>query len=255
MGTGLAHGLEAVLRLLGRDGYRFVANHLHRQVNKHGFHVAGVHYTPDPASVGLTPQGEITGLAAGELIRKRELTNLHVLDLCSGVGIVGMTTFATVRDEGRISALSFADINIFNVNSVRKTLDRNADFFAGVKTEAFLSDGLKHLEPRNQFDIIVSNPPHFDAPKFSEQTLEPVVLGSLDPGWQFHREFYDVCDNFLSDRGEVWFFENGDGTTVEAMRTLMERNPALRYVESFPDERDPTFFWMITRRVPAAAPA
>jgi len=48
----------------------------------------------------------------------------------------------------------------------------------------------------------------------------------------------------------VWFFENGEAASTELLLPFIEENPALEFVESFPDGRDSRFFWMVTRRRP-----
>ena len=252
IGYGVAAVLEAALRLTGEHTYRFIAERLHQGIARDGFELGGIRYYPDASSVGKTPHGELTGASAADLIRSRGLSDLHVLDVCCGIGIVGITMLTRLRDSKNITQMSFADINIFNVNSVRRTLENNDPAsIGGVPTEVFLSDGLQCLEPTSQFDVIVSNPPHFDADPFTKATsLDPVSLGNADPAWDFHRGFYAIAHDYLRPGGEVWFFENGEGSSVDLLLPFIEKNPNLEFVESFTDSRDSNFFWMITRRRP-----
>ena len=106
------------------------------------FSVADFNFEPSTCSVGLTPQGETTGRAAARMIGDRNLSDLRVLDICCGEGIVGLTIFAECRN--RIKELHFTDINIFNLNSVRRTLKIN-NLDAIVRQgdiQTWLSDGL-----------------------------------------------------------------------------------------------------------------
>ena len=255
IGYGVVRVLEGALRLTGESNYQFIVERLHRSMYKDGFELGGLRYYPDPSSVGRTPQGEITGESAADLVRARGLADLHVLDVCCGVGIVGFTMLSKLKDSGEIRHMSFADINIFNVNSVKRTLEMNDPSRIGrVPVDVYLSDGLQCLEPAAQFDIIVSNPPHFDAAPFTRSTsLDPVSLGNSDPAWDFHRAFYDVVHQYLRPGGEVWFFENGEAASVDVLLPFIEKNPDREFVESFEDGRDSTFFWMITRRRPDQA--
>lgn len=245
-----AEVLDRMLRLTGAENHRFLVERLHQNIYRDGFQLAeGIRCYPDPCSVGRTPQGELTGASAADLVRARGLTDLAVLDICCGIGLVGLTMLVRLRDLDAIRQMSFADINIFNVNSVRKTLERaDRSALGNVRTEAFLSDQLTNVPAECQFDVIVSNPPHFDAQPFTEGTLDPSSLGNADPAWDFHRAFYRAAHDYLKPGGEVWFFENGEASSEELLLPFIQVNPELEYVESFPDQRDSRFFWMITRR-------
>ncbi len=211
------------------------------------FKVAGLTYAPDPCSVGLTPQGELTGRAAARMIAERDLRELRVLDLCCGEGIVGLTLF---RESGqRVRALHLADINIFNLNSLHRTLALNG--LDGMRREGrirtWLSDGLQNIPP-TPYDIIVSNPPHVFRPDHTSEGLSPGALGTYDADWAFHRAFYAVCHDYLSERGEVWFLENGAAATPETFVGYIRANPRLAYRRDFVEPNDAGFFWMITGR-------
>jgi methylase of polypeptide subunit release factors len=217
------------------------------RLRQNQFEIAGVKYQVDPCSVGLTPQGEQTGLAAVRLIKERNLKQLKVLDLCCGVGIVGLTLFATLRQTDHVAQVCFADINIFNLNSLRRVLSLNN---LGAQFQSWLSDGLDSIPPESAFDLIVSNPPHFFIEDFMKE-FSPGRLGGFDPQWEFHRKFYAHCDKYLSPRGEVWFLENGDGAREEDFLPYIRGNPALEYVARLDEPRLPGFFWMITRKISA----
>ena len=245
-----AGSLERLLRLTGPDNYRFIAERLHQNIHRDGFELAdGIRCYPDPCSVGRTPQGELTGASAADLVETRGMTDLHVLDICCGIGLVGLTMLVRLRHLPAIERMSFADINVFNINSLEKTLARaDPAKLGGVVTDAFLSDNLAGIPAESQFDVIVSNPPHFDAEPFTDGRLDPVALGNADPSWAFHRSFYRSAHEYLKPGGEVWFFENGEASSAQVLLPFVEENPQLEYVESFTDKRDDRFFWMITRR-------
>ena len=151
-----SHKLSFLTRLLRSSlhGLGYETKKLDRR-----FSIAGFNFEPNSCSVGLTPQGETTGRAAARMISDRNLNDLRVLDICCGEGIVGLTIFAECRN--RIKELHFADINIFNLNSVRRTLRIN-NLDSVVRQgdiQTWLSDGLQVI-PESPYDIIVSNPPH-----------------------------------------------------------------------------------------------
>ncbi len=243
--------LAGTARAVGDENYRVFVDRLHREVYPNGFNVRGIHYYPDPCSVGLTAGGEVTGASAADLVRERGMSGLHVLDICCGVGLVGLTMLACLKDdpERRVESMSLADINIFNLNSIERTLQTNpSERWGDVPVRTFLTDGLKNIEPGNQFDLIVSNPPHFFLKNFSEVPLQPDVLGTNDAGWRFHKEFYAVAAEYLSPGGEVWFLENHLAECDDQLVQMAKDAAGLELVDVFDDRRESTLFWVMTRR-------
>lgn len=219
------------------------------RARKTRFTVGGVAYEVDPCSVGKTPQGELTAEGAIRMIRERQLRDLRILDICCGVGIVGLTVFTRLEKEGIVARAAFADINIFNVNSLRRTLGVNQlSHLLGDRITAYLSDGLAHLPPEEKFDLIISNPPHYFVPNRTRDGLSPGRLGTYDDDWNFHRDFYRQCHEHLTERGEVWFLENSAGATEETLLPFIQANDRLRYVRQIPEPLGQGFFWMITEK-------
>jgi len=250
LGKAVASAVEGLIRLTGTGNARYIIRRLNKKILGRPFTVAGVEYRVDPASVGHTPQGEITGAAAAERIRRENLTGLHVLDICCGVGIVGLTLCAKLKGEGRVRKLSLLDINIFNLNSAKRTLRRND--FGGIEFQTFLSDSLKSVPEGEKFDLIVSNPPHLFTDDFTKKNLNPTTLGTFDENWRFHTDFYSVADRYLSERGQIWLLENfqGDPGMESHFRSFVDANPRLRYVESAAEPADPegNMWWVVSRR-------
>ncbi|MEK6709043.1 MAG: methyltransferase [Nitrospinota bacterium] len=250
IGKAVSAAAGGFILLTGPGNARFIVRRLQKKFLARPFTVAGVKYHVDPCSVGHTPQGELTGAAAAERIRREDLAGLHVLDICCGVGIVGLTLCAKLKGEGRVRKLSLLDINIFNLNSARRTLRRND--FGGIEFQTFLSDSLKAVPGEERFDLIVSNPPHIHIEDITQKTLNPTTLGTYDEGWQFHRDFYAVADRHLSEGGQIWLLENflGDPAMEAHFRSFVDANPRLRYVESRPEPNDPggNMWWVVSRR-------
>lgn len=250
IGKAVSELVGGLISLTGPRNARYILRRLQKKFLARPFTVAGVKYHVDPGSVGLTPQGEITGAAAAARIRRENLAGLHVLDICCGVGIVGLTLCAKLRGEGRVRKLSLLDINIFNLNSARRTLSRND--FGGVEFQTFLSDSLRSVPEGERFDLIVSNPPHLYIEDITRKTLNPTTLGTYDEGWRFHKDFYAAADRYLSGRGQIWLLENflGDPGMEGHFRSFVDANPRLRYVESVPEPTDPegNMWWVVSRR-------
>lgn len=245
-----ALALDKALKVAGDDGRRYVANTVYERVASERFTVNKVEYLPVPGSVGQTPHGAITGRSAARMVRERDLSGLRVLDMCCGVGMVGFTMLAELAGEDRVQSLTFADINVFNIMSVRRTLANGAKAqFGSTSIDTVIGDGFGCIEPAHQYDVIVSNPPHFDTAPFEDTdgTLNPGILGSYDPKWQFHRDIYSRADEFLSPRGEIWFLENRIGDPEQELVELIGENERLEVVQIFDDFEDPKVFWMISR--------
>lgn len=216
------------------------------------FTINEIKFWVEPCSVGLTPQGEITAKGAVRMIRERKLRDLKILDICCGVGIIGLTIYSTLRNESIIKETVFSDINIFNLNSLHKTLSINKlNTLLDNKIRTYLSDGLNHIPKDEKFDIIVSNPPHLFGKSFSKEDtpLTPNRLGTYDPDWNFHRDFYRQCHDFLRENGEIWFLENGRYSSENDFLPLIEKNANLKFVQKITEPLDPRFFWLITKRL------
>jgi methylase of polypeptide subunit release factors len=221
------------------------------RISRDRFTIAGIRYEVDPCSVGVTPESETVADSAIRMIRQRALRSLRVLDLGCGVGIIGLTMLSRLGDEGIIDRMAFADINIFNLQSLRRTLEVN-----GLKQSLdgrmniYLSDSLAHIPAEDRFHIIVSNPPHYrgvDLTRGSNATL-PRGVGTYDADWRFHASIYAQAHAHLTDAGELWMFENSAASTPQDFLPFVEANGGLRFVEQVPDPQDARFYWMITRR-------
>lgn len=214
------------------------------------FTVGAITYDVDPCSVGQEPQGELTGRGAIRFIRERGLTDLSILDMCCGVGVIGLTIFSELREEAIVREVAFADINIFNLNSLERTLKLNNLYaLVGDRITYWLSDSLTSVPPERRFDIIVSNPPHFFSEDRTANPLLPSRLAMYDADWSFHKSFYSQCHRYLTPRGEVWFLENGDAVSAQDLLPFIQANPHLEYVGETVEPGDPNYFWMFSKRL------
>lgn len=221
------------------------------KIKKSRFKIGRVQYEVDPCSVGKTPQGELTARGAINMIKERQLNDLKILDICCGVGIVGLTIFSELRLDAIVKEAVFADINIFNLNSLHKTIRiNNFESLLGDQVRSYLSDGLNHIPQDEKFDLIVSNPPHYFVKDHIKKNkpLSPGWLGTFDAGWDFHKSFYNLCHRYLTKRGEVWFLENSSAADEKDFLPFIEANAQLKYVGKVEELLDSSFFWMITRK-------
>ena len=234
---------QLIKKLINKCGYDI------SRIHKNHFTISGIEYLVGRCTVGETPQGEMTAKAAIRMIKERQLKELTILDICCGVGIIGLTVFSTLRKAAIAKEVVFADINTFNIESLLKTLTiNNLAQLLGTTIRCYLTNGLNHIPSDEKFDLIISNPPHYFDQSFSKQDvpMSPKTLAKYDPGWNFHKSFYRECHNYLTDGGEVWFLENGSASNEKDFLPYIEDNEHLKYIRKVEEPLDPTFFWMIT---------
>ena len=205
-------------------------------------------YFSNKCSVGKTPQGEIAAKSIVKFIKEKKLLNLDLLDICCGTGIVGLTVFNLLKNtEYKLNSLTLADINIFNIDSIKKTLILNN--YEKEKINCLLSDSLNHLDPSIKFDLIVSNPPHIEKKKQSleNDNLSADDLGTYDYKFAFHENFYSISHKYLKSNGEIWFFENGVDAAEDDFLKFINLNKKLNYYKKSIDCFDSRFFWMFSK--------
>jgi len=215
-------------QLLGKFGFEV------RRIVKSQFEIEGITYTGNPNSIGEEIYGEPTARGAVDMIRERNLRDLKILDIGCGLGVIGLTVYRLLEKENRVKEVSFGDINIFNLDSVRKTIKNNGLSHLLNKTfYIYLSDSLEQIPADKKFDLVLSNPPDWPSKQsFTEDNtpLTPKRLAVFDGGWDFHRSFYAKVAQHLTDRGEIWFLENGSVVKKNSVLEFVKSNPALEYV-------------------------
>ena len=145
----------------------------------------------------------------------------HVFEYCAGPAFIGFSLLA----HGLCRKLTLADINPDAVTSCQKTIKVNS--LENV-VSIYLSDGLEGIPATEQWDLVVSNPPHW--PSSYEQYLENIR--NFDPDLMVHKKFYASIRKFLTPQGSILFQECEDATTVEDFRPMIESND-LRITEVF----------------------
>ena len=134
----------------------------------------------------------------------------RVFEWCSGPGFIGFSMLA----HGLCETLCLADINPEAVAACRRT---TADNGLSDRVSVYHSDNLRSIPPDEQWDLVVSNPPHF----IDE------YLGSLrahDPDWRVHRDFFATVAPFLRPGAVIILQENNHGSTVDTFRPMIEKS-------------------------------
>lgn len=210
----------------------------------------------DPVAFSPRPVGFCAGRVVEkglECIARSGKERLAVLDFCCGPGSVGLCLF----DEapGRIERMGYVDVNYFNLLALEHTLHTLRDYPEEDRQRhvIMLSNVLRCVPPEEQYDLILSNPPHRDQGDghalTGEYSLKNLYL--VDPGWRMHAEFYATAHTRLLPGGECWFIEwigSPRGTFAEMIRA----NAALEYLGDYDQEplgdEVPRYYWMGCRR-------
>ncbi len=176
-------------------------------------------------SVSYLPVLDGGGMTFGQeylqVIRERTGKVGHLFEFCAGPGFIGFSLLA----HGLCERLTLADVNPEAVKAVRATIAENR--LEG-RVTVYESDGLAAIPDNEKWDLVVSNPPHFDGD--STQYRDAIRL--IDPGMEIHKRFYRDVRKHLNPGGSIIFQENGQATNVEDFREMI-REAGLDFVDVF----------------------
>ncbi|MDP1853443.1 MAG: class I SAM-dependent methyltransferase [Candidatus Omnitrophota bacterium] len=159
----------------------------------------------------------------------------HVFEYCAGPGFIGFSMLA----HGLCNRLTVADVNPDAVECCKKTIKDNK---IEDKAAVYLSDCLDSIPITGQWDLVVSNPPHWpsDEKKYREN------IRNFDPYLTVHKKFYRDIKKFLKPDGSVLFQECEPATTTKDFQPMIEDN-GLEIMEVF--KADPLTFWQCVLNV------
>jgi len=157
------------------------------------------------------------------LLRRRGMPKAaRAFEWCAGPGFIGFSLLA----HGLCETLCLADVNPEAVAACRRTVARNG---LG-KVSVYLSDNLEDIPPSEQWDLVVSNPPHFVDSGIGQ-------LRYHDPDWRVHRGFFGKIAQHLKPGGVVVLQENNAGSTPATFAPMIAQ-AGLRVV--FEQDASPT---------------
>ena len=154
-----------------------------------------------------------------DYIRKNNLTNIKILDLCTGSGIIGITLKKELEEfDVKILASDISSRALTVAKENASSLEADISFVE--------SDLFSNIQ--DMFDIIVSNPPyiaHDDKKTIKENVLnyDPhLALFAGEEGMYFYRNIIEKSRSYLNEKG-IMFFEIGYDQK-EKIITLGENN-------------------------------
>ena len=154
-----------------------------------------------------------------DYIRKNNLTNIKILDLCTGSGIIGITLKKELEEfDVKILASDISSRALTVAKENASSLEADISFVE--------SDLFSNIQ--DKFDIIVSNPPyiaHDDKKTIKENVLnyDPhLALFADEEGMYFYRNIIEKSRPYLNEKG-IMFLEIGYDQK-EKIITLGENN-------------------------------
>lgn len=167
----------------------------------------------------------------------------RVYEFCSGPAFIGFTLLA----EGLCNSLCLSDINPKAVAAVKDTIKRNG---LEDRVQIYLSDSLRDVPETEQWDLVVSNPPHFEV-ETKEEYEGNIRLN--DPHWQIHLDFYDNVARYLKPGGSILMQENHQGSDEKTFLGMVAKG-GLQFIDSFlcecekPGILNPFFYFWCQRQ-------
>lgn len=151
---------------------------------------------------------------------KQEFGSVNTLcEFACGPGYIGFSLLA----HGLCKKLILIDINPLAIEACQKTIKEN-----GLKNvTTYLSDGLSKIPSNEKWNLVVSNPPHFNG---NFEGRKDLLL--IDPDWKIHKNFYSKVANHLTKDGSILFIENVSGSDEKLWKEMIEKN-GLLFIKTF----------------------
>ncbi len=176
--------------------------------------------------VGYLPHLDGGGRGFGQefirVVREKIGKVNHIFEFCAGPGFIGFSLMA----HGLCNKLTLADVNPEAVRTCQHTIDSNN---LGDKVSVYLSDCLDSIPETEQWDLVVSNPPHFFTPS---QEIYKADIRRYDPNFLIHKKYYKDISRFLKPDGISLIQENSRATSYKDFTPMIEES-GLEIVEVF----------------------
>lgn len=184
-------------------------------------------------SVSYLPVLDGGGMTFGQqylgVIREKLGRVGHVFEYCAGPGFIGFSLLA----NGLCDRLTLADVNPEAVKAVQTTIEEN---HLEDRVTVYQSDCLDDIPATERWDLVVSNPPHWDG---TEESYRGAIR-LVDPGWVIHKRFYRDVKKFLNPNASIIFQESSHATKREDFEPMIKEN-GLDMVEVFEVEQKKAF--------------
>jgi methylase of polypeptide subunit release factors len=196
----------------------------------------------DRVSVCYTPELDGGGSRYGHdylrLVRERFGRVGSLMEWCAGPGFIGFSLLAYDLCE----KLTLADVNPAAVEVCQATVNLNG---LHPRVRVYLSDNLDGVPPREQWDLVVANPPHSGSSEVVPRLSHRTPLLYMDPGWTLHRRFYAAIRPHLHEGGSVVVQENSTFSSAEDFRDMIHQGGLeITSVEKFRAEPKGMYYYI-----------
>ncbi len=139
---------------------------------------------------------------------------------CSGPGFIGYN----ILSHGICKTLCLSDLYDPSITSAEITANYEENQCKELIT-TYLCKDVALIPLYEQFDLVVSNPPHFNPYLFDRQTNNYGTMRiAIDLNWQTHQNFFNNIKQHLTPNGIILLQENSEGSTAEVFRPMIESN-------------------------------
>ena len=130
---------------------------------------------------------------------------------CSGPATLGFGVFA----NRLCNALCLSDVYEPSVNAIKETVSSNNLNNVSV----YQGHNLDALPLTEQFDLIISNPPHFRDPVYQYKFLDERLY--VDQDWTLHKEFFANISKHLLPNAKIILFESAWGSDINTFADMI----------------------------------
>jgi methylase of polypeptide subunit release factors len=138
----------------------------------------------------------------------------NCLDWCCGAGFIGFSLFG----KRIIDKLTLLDIYSPAITACDKTISGlNTD-----KIKTIQADSISKIEPENQYDLIVGNPPWM--PQYVLFDDSGKMRRNTDPEFKIHHDFFRHARNYLTANGKIILLEGLFSSSPLDFKSVIEEN-------------------------------
>jgi len=172
------------------------------------------------------------------LLKGKSVTN--GMEWCSGPGYIGFV----LLKHNIIKHCVFSDIHKPVSDVINKSIKDN---LLSNRAKFIHSDNFSNI-PKQKFDIIFGNPPHFSfADDWKPENQEEFDLYDedrkhLDKDWNIHRDFFSNVSEYLEKDGCILLMENIKGSNLGTFNSMIIENN-LKVTQAFPSKEWPEDIW------------